>query len=93
MIFVARSVQPRSLSIGRGLSFVARVALLGGLDLVGAWPELISSHSIRCRGCVLMAFLFVGAGAAVVLRADRMMAMGPTVVAHVARVFELASAA
>jgi hypothetical protein len=40
-----------------------------------------------------MAFLFVGARAAVVLRADRMMAMGPTVVAHVARVFELASAA
>ena len=69
------------------------MALLGGLDLVGAWPKVVAAHSIRRRGGVLMAFLLVRACAAVVLRADRMMAMGPTIVAHVARVLKLASAA
>ena len=89
MIILVCVVQPRSLSVGCGFSFVADVLLLGGPDLVGNWPEVVAAHAIGCRSCILMAILLKFAGAAVVLGVDGVMAAGPAVAAHVARESEL----
>ena len=53
------------------------------------WPELVSSHAVGGRSCILVALLLVHTGAAIVLDADGVVAMGPAVVAHVASVLEL----
>ena len=63
---------------------------MGGLDLGGHWPEIVSSHAVGGCSCILVALLFVLAGAAIVLDANGVVAVGPTVVAHVASVVELA---
>ena len=60
--------------------------LLGGLDLGGHWPEIVSSHAAGGYSCILVALLFVLAGAAIVLDANGVVAVGPAVVAHVASV-------
>jgi hypothetical protein len=89
MIISVCVVQPRSLSVGCSLSFAADVLLLGGPDPVGNWPEVVAAHAIGCRSCILMAILLIFAGAAVVLGVNGVMAAGPAVAAHIARVSEL----
>jgi len=66
------------------------VLLLGGLDLGDHWPEIVSSYVVGGCSCILVALLFVLAGAAIVLDANGVVAVGPTVVAHVVSVVELA---
>ena len=76
MIIVARNVQPQSLSIGSGLSFVAGVFLLGWLDLVLSWPEIVPAHVIGGCRAILMPVILVGACSAVVLHTNWVMATG-----------------
>ncbi len=62
--------------------------LLGWLDLVLFWPEIVPAHAIGGCGTILMPIFLVGACNAVVLHANWVMAVGLTVVAHVAGVPE-----
>ena len=59
---------------------------MGGLNLGGNWPELVSSHAVGGCSCILVALLLVRAGAAIMLDANGVVAVGPAVVAHVASV-------
>ena len=57
---------------------------------IGDWPELVSSHAVGGHSCILVALLLLRAGAAIMLGADGVVAVGPAVAAHIASVLELA---
>ena len=67
--------------------------MLRWLDLVDSWPEIVSTHAICCSCFVFVPVLLARVRAAAVFVANRMMAMGPAVVSHVARVPEITFAA
>ncbi len=60
--------------------------LLRWLDLVLSWPEIFPAHAIGGCCAILIPVFLVGACNAVVLHAGWVMAVGPTLVAHVAGV-------
>jgi hypothetical protein len=66
--------------------------LLGWLNLVLSWPEIVPVHAIGGCCAILIPVFLVGACNAVVLQSNWVMAMGPTVVAHVAGVPEFVDA-
>ncbi len=55
-------------------------------------PEVVAACAVRGGCIVFVSILFVGAHDAVVLCSNCMMAMGPAVVANVAKELEVASA-
>ncbi len=67
--------------------------MLGWLDPVCSWPEIVPTHAICGCRVILMSLFLVVVCNAVVLYANWVMAVGPAVVAHVAGELEFTSAA
>jgi hypothetical protein len=57
--------------------------MLGRLDPVLLWPEVVAAHAIGGSGFVFVPILFVGAGVAIVHRTHWVMSVGPAIAAHV----------